>query len=299
MVQSVRTAATVRSCVIDDYVTTVGHHPFHEVACDVTNGSVSSVVVAAIPSGDPAHVWTELERAVAAYPVEQRDPQRSRFGAMGPGASGEDGGREPSNSCVIDIEAVLTGPRPHRESSEAQLALGVNAQCGMQHDDYVATQIGGLNDPGATSWTLDRVELAKWTSRYGWTIGIALRIRRLGVRIPPSAPRAVDPIGWTAERRRAGPSPAHATEAAAGSEPTSTRITCIVGGWWTTTASRRPPSGLPVIPRSSVPFDPSWSATRPTSGQRCGGLSICPDVDPSLWSGTILVARHRQIYRSC
>ena len=68
MVQSVRTAATVRSCVIDDYVTTVGHHPFHEVACDVTNGSVSSVVVAATPSGDPAHVWTELERAVAAYP---------------------------------------------------------------------------------------------------------------------------------------------------------------------------------------------------------------------------------------
>ena len=40
----------------------------------------------------------------------------------------------------------------------------------------------------------------------GWTIGIALRIRRLGVRVPPSAPRAVDPIGWTAERRRAGPS---------------------------------------------------------------------------------------------
>ena len=68
MVQSVRTAATLRSCVIDDYVTTVGHHHFHEVACDVTNGSVSSVVVAATPSGDPAHVWTQLERAVAAYP---------------------------------------------------------------------------------------------------------------------------------------------------------------------------------------------------------------------------------------
>ena len=33
MVQSVRTAAAVRSCVIDDYVTTVGHHQFHEVAC--------------------------------------------------------------------------------------------------------------------------------------------------------------------------------------------------------------------------------------------------------------------------
>jgi hypothetical protein len=61
MVQSVRTAAAVRSCVIDDYVT-YGGHRFHEVACDVTNGSVSSVVVAATPSGDPAHVWTQLER---------------------------------------------------------------------------------------------------------------------------------------------------------------------------------------------------------------------------------------------
>lgn len=67
-VQSVRTAAALRSCVIDDYVTTIGHHHFHEVACYVTSGSVSSVVVAATPSGDPAHVWTQLERAVAAYP---------------------------------------------------------------------------------------------------------------------------------------------------------------------------------------------------------------------------------------
>jgi hypothetical protein len=67
-VQSVRTAAALRSCVIDDYVTTIGHHRFHEVACYVTSGSVSSVVVAATPSGDPAHVWTELERAVAAFP---------------------------------------------------------------------------------------------------------------------------------------------------------------------------------------------------------------------------------------
>jgi hypothetical protein len=70
MVQSVRTAEAVRSCVIDDYVTTVGHHHFHEVACYVMMGSVGSVVVAATPSGDPAHVWTQLERAVAAYPFE-------------------------------------------------------------------------------------------------------------------------------------------------------------------------------------------------------------------------------------
>ena len=70
MVRSVRTAAAVRSCVIDDYVTTVGHHQYHEVACYVTSGSVRSVVIAATPSGDPGHVWTQLERAVAAYPFE-------------------------------------------------------------------------------------------------------------------------------------------------------------------------------------------------------------------------------------
>ena len=69
-VHSVRTAAALRSCVIDDYVTTTGHHRYHEVACYVTSGSVSSVVVAATPSGDPAHVWNQLERAVAAYPFE-------------------------------------------------------------------------------------------------------------------------------------------------------------------------------------------------------------------------------------
>jgi hypothetical protein len=69
-VRSVRTAAAVRSCVVDDYVTTVGHHQYHEVACYVMGGSVGSVVVAATPSGDPGHVWTQLERAVAAYPFE-------------------------------------------------------------------------------------------------------------------------------------------------------------------------------------------------------------------------------------
>lgn len=67
-VRSVRTTGAVRSCVTDDYVTTVGHHHFHEVACYITSGSIRSVVVGATPSGDPAHVWTQLERAVAAYP---------------------------------------------------------------------------------------------------------------------------------------------------------------------------------------------------------------------------------------
>ncbi len=54
----------------DDYVTTIEYHRFHEVACYVMSGSVSSVVVAATPSGDPAHVWIELRSAVAAYPFE-------------------------------------------------------------------------------------------------------------------------------------------------------------------------------------------------------------------------------------
>jgi hypothetical protein len=69
-VTAIRTAAGVRSCVTDDYVTIVGHHHFHEVACYVMRGSVSSVVVAATPSGDPAHVWNELEGAVAAFPLD-------------------------------------------------------------------------------------------------------------------------------------------------------------------------------------------------------------------------------------
>jgi hypothetical protein len=40
-VESVRIGGTVRSCVTDDYVTTVGHHQFYEVACLVTSGSAA------------------------------------------------------------------------------------------------------------------------------------------------------------------------------------------------------------------------------------------------------------------
>ena len=68
MVRSLRTATGARSCVTDDYVTTIGHHHFHEVACYVMSGPIGRVVVAATPSGDPAHVWSELESSVAAYP---------------------------------------------------------------------------------------------------------------------------------------------------------------------------------------------------------------------------------------
>jgi hypothetical protein len=65
--QFVRTGTALRSCVVDDYVTRVGSHDFHEVACLVLQHSIGSVIVAATPSGDPAHVWRELQRAVAAY----------------------------------------------------------------------------------------------------------------------------------------------------------------------------------------------------------------------------------------
>jgi hypothetical protein len=68
-VQSVQTGQSRRSCVIDGYVTEVGQHHFHEVACLVTTAAASGVVVAATPSGDPAHLWAQLERAVAAYPI--------------------------------------------------------------------------------------------------------------------------------------------------------------------------------------------------------------------------------------
>ena len=67
--QLVRTRAGLRSCVIDDYVTKVGSHLFHEVACLVLYHSAGSVIVAATPLGDPGHVFSNLERAVASYPV--------------------------------------------------------------------------------------------------------------------------------------------------------------------------------------------------------------------------------------
>jgi hypothetical protein len=67
-IESVRTGQTLRSCVTADYVTEIGHHHFQEIACLVTTTSAGSVVAAATPSGDPAHLWAQLERAVAAYP---------------------------------------------------------------------------------------------------------------------------------------------------------------------------------------------------------------------------------------
>ena len=57
------------SCVIDDYVTKVGHHPFHEIACLVEGAKGGSVVVAAAPSPAGNHVNATLERAVSSYLV--------------------------------------------------------------------------------------------------------------------------------------------------------------------------------------------------------------------------------------
>jgi hypothetical protein len=57
------------SCVIDNYVTKVGHHPFHEIACLVEGAKGGSVVVAAAPSPAGNRVNATLERAISSYSV--------------------------------------------------------------------------------------------------------------------------------------------------------------------------------------------------------------------------------------
>ena len=57
------------SCVIDDYVTKVGHHSFHEIACLVEGAKGGSVIVAAAPSPAGNSVNATLERAVSSYLV--------------------------------------------------------------------------------------------------------------------------------------------------------------------------------------------------------------------------------------
>jgi hypothetical protein len=57
------------SCVIDDYVTKVGHHPFHEIACLVEGVKGGSVVVAAAPVPTGKRVNATLERAISSYVV--------------------------------------------------------------------------------------------------------------------------------------------------------------------------------------------------------------------------------------
>jgi hypothetical protein len=55
------------SCVIDDYVTKVGHHRFHEIACIVSGTRHQSVIVAAAPPSDWGRFGPTLERAIASY----------------------------------------------------------------------------------------------------------------------------------------------------------------------------------------------------------------------------------------
>ena len=57
------------SCVIDDYVTKVGRHRFHEIACIVSGTGHESVVVAATRLSDWGRFAPTLERAVASYEV--------------------------------------------------------------------------------------------------------------------------------------------------------------------------------------------------------------------------------------
>ena len=57
------------SCVIDDYVTKVGHHRFREIACIVSGTRHQSVVIAAAPPSDWERFGPMLERAVASYEV--------------------------------------------------------------------------------------------------------------------------------------------------------------------------------------------------------------------------------------
>ena len=55
------------SCVIDDYVTKVGRHRFHEIACIVSGARHKSVIVAAAPPSGWGRIGPTLERAVASY----------------------------------------------------------------------------------------------------------------------------------------------------------------------------------------------------------------------------------------
>jgi hypothetical protein len=55
------------SCVIDDYLTRVGRHPFHEIACIVSGAEHESVVVAAAPPSDWGRFGHTLEQAIASF----------------------------------------------------------------------------------------------------------------------------------------------------------------------------------------------------------------------------------------
>ena len=57
------------SCVIDDYITKAGAHPYREIACYVQGAHASTVLVAATPATDWARYGELLEQAVDSYAV--------------------------------------------------------------------------------------------------------------------------------------------------------------------------------------------------------------------------------------
>jgi hypothetical protein len=59
-----------RSCVLDDYVTRVGHNHYRELACFVVGSrGGAAVVVAAATIADWGHFEPQLQRAVASFAV--------------------------------------------------------------------------------------------------------------------------------------------------------------------------------------------------------------------------------------
>ena len=57
------------SCVIDTYLTRIGHHHYQEIACLAQGRTSGSVIVAAAPAAQWAKASPVLFRAVAAYQV--------------------------------------------------------------------------------------------------------------------------------------------------------------------------------------------------------------------------------------
>jgi hypothetical protein len=67
--QDVRFRGGTGACVMDVYVTRIGHHSYQEIACLVQGRSSASVIVAAAPTAHWAQDRPVLLRALAAYQV--------------------------------------------------------------------------------------------------------------------------------------------------------------------------------------------------------------------------------------
>ncbi len=67
--RALRFRTGIGSCVIDQYVTKAGSHPYREVACLVMGHWTGSVVVAAAPPAEWHVFGSALERAVSDYTV--------------------------------------------------------------------------------------------------------------------------------------------------------------------------------------------------------------------------------------